>query len=222
MQHLPSHYVERLVSELADHYSDFMEDTMRKDANVSQVTAPLGGADEVAAQAAYEYRHARFCGRHPILSLIVLPIVALPLLWAAALAAALFVGYLAGFESGRSVAPTTQAWAEWSLPGVTFATVLVPIVLAVAVCCKLASRAAVGWKWILGTSLLIAVLGSTAMFRMALPTLEQKGSLQVGFGVSTHPSLAQIVQFLLPLAIGAWTIWRHTSPPTDSRDMATI
>ena len=86
-QHLPAVYVQRLVDELADHHFDLMEDSMRMDANASKTTSPnltdsttarLGSPLDVAARAAQEYRQTRFCGRHPILAFVVLPIVSLP------------------------------------------------------------------------------------------------------------------------------------------------
>ena len=221
-RHLPAVYVQRLVDELADHYFDLMEDSMRKDANASQDTSQnasqnaaeqaasrLGSPLDVAARAAQEYRHSRFCGRHPILAFVVLPIVSLPLLWAAALNFALLVGHLVGLKSGSQVSEPTGAWAEWCLPGVTHAAVFVPIAIAGALCCFLARRSAVGWRWIVAASLLIALLGSTAVVDIVLPGVDHKGKLQVGLGVSAHPSLAQVVQFLIPLCIGAWTIWKQ-------------
>jgi hypothetical protein len=32
----------------------------------------------------------------------------------------------------------------------------------------------------------------------------------VGFGLGMYPSALQTLQFLLPLAIGGWAIWRQT------------
>lgn len=211
-QHLPAFYIDRLVSELADHHIDFMEDTMRMDANVSQMTTALGSPSDLAVQAAQEYRQSRFCGRHPILAFVVLPIVALPLLWTGALALTLFIGHLIGLESGSTPDPKYQQWAEWSLPGVLLTSVLVPIAMAGSLCCYLARRSAVGWKWILAATLIVATVGSSAVFNIGLPTADHKGTLMVGLGVTTHPSWAQIMQFLLPLCIGVWTIWRQSEP----------
>ena len=92
-----------------------------------------------------------------------------------------------GFESGSEVSPTLQQWAEWGLPGATFATVLLPIAIAGALFCFLASRSAVGWKWILAASGLIAMFGALAVFKIVLPAADHKGTLQVGLGVSSIP-----------------------------------
>ena len=75
---LPPLYVERFVSELSDHLTDWREDRMSTDAkDLHGVFERLGSPGQVAASAAQEYRRARFSRRHPVLMFVVLPLVAL-------------------------------------------------------------------------------------------------------------------------------------------------
>jgi hypothetical protein len=230
-RNLPPLYRERLLSELADHITDSMEDPMSTDAQDLRalVTHQLGSPREVAASAAREYRKGHFCGRHPILSFMFRPIVALPLLWAASLLVFGVSLKLLGVGGGEPTAEQLQL-ARTVLPYVVSAMVVVPIALAAAIFCWLGQRAAVGWRWPLAACLLLAILSGPTMvdagLRGAYPRgllhgtrythmTAQKpdavGFLSFGFGVSRRPSLSQIVQFALPLAICAFVASRQTS-----------
>jgi hypothetical protein len=209
---LPPLYVERFVGELSDHVNDVLEDPMSTDAkDLHGVFDRLGAPRRVADAAAREYRQARFSGRHPVLVFVVLPILALPVLWAAAIVALVAAIKLLGLESGRVV--TSEAawrWADAVVPYVVVGLMVIPIALAAAFFCRLAARSAVSWKWCLIACVLLAVIGGMAMAQFALPTDTSRGTLRFGFGVQMRPSASQMLQFLLPLAIGGWAIWRQT------------
>ncbi len=65
-------YAERMISELTDHFHDFMEDQMSKDARDSKeldresLERELGSPADIGAAAAEQYRRQRFAGRHPL------------------------------------------------------------------------------------------------------------------------------------------------------------
>lgn len=208
---LPPLYVERLVWELSDHLHDFLEDRMSTDAkDLHGVFDRLGAPAEVADGAASEYRRARFSRRHPVLVFVVLPILALPLLWAASVLAVVATVKLLGLESGHVVTsdPAWQ-WANAVVPYFVVGLMVVPIAVAAWFFCRLGARASVSWKWSLVACLLLAVIGGLAMAQLALPTDTSRGSLSFGFGLSMHPSASQLLQFLLPLSIGGWAVWRQ-------------
>jgi hypothetical protein len=208
---LPSDYVARLVAELSDHLVDFLEDRMSTDAkDLHGVFQRLGEPGRIAARAAQEYRRARFSRRHPVVTFVVLPILALPLLWIGCVLLMLAFVKLLGLETGKvDTASAVWQWADACAPYVVLGMLLVPIALAAVFFSRLAIAAGVNWKWTLAACALVAVLGGMAMTKFVLPTEHTRGELQVGLALGPHPSASQMLQFLLPLAIGGWTIWRQ-------------
>lgn len=209
--HLPPLYVERLMGELSDHLTDVMEDSMSTDASEFQVSR-LGSPNEIAAAATHEYRRGRFSGRHPWLAFVVMPVVTLPLLWAASILAFIFGAKALGFDSEALTASAEMSRRmELTLPFVVMAMLLAPIAAAAIGFCRLAVNAALSWKWILTACAILAVVGGMATANVALPTANSMGTASFGFGVNWHPSAQQLLQFALPLSIGCWVIYRQLS-----------
>jgi hypothetical protein len=115
-----------------------------------------------------------------------------------------------GLESGK-VVTSDPMWqlADAALPYLVVGLMVIPIALAAALFCTLAARSAVSWKWCLAACALLAVIGGMAMAQFALPTATSHGELSFGFGVRMRPSASQALQFLVPLAICGWVIWRQ-------------
>ena len=205
-QHLPPVYVERLVGELSDHLTEFMEDSKSMDASELQPTL-LGSASEIAAAATGEYRRRRFSGRHPWLAFVVAPIITLPLLWAASVVLLVFGAKALGFDSDNpTVTADISRWASGMLPFAVVATLVLPVVVATISFCRLAVKSAVSQRWILACCVILAIVGGAANSSVSLPTPGTKGSVAFGFGVSLPPSPQQLAQFMLPLLIGCWMI----------------
>jgi hypothetical protein len=223
---LPPLYAERLISELSDHITDSLEDPMSTDVrqDVRALSRSLGSPRDVAATAATQHQRAHFCRRHPLLSFVVLPLVALPLLWACAIAGFIALVAAAGYVRGGESADDLS-WAGPLLPFVVGAMVLTPIAGAAAMFCRLARRAECGWKWPLAACFLLAVLSGPAMIdvgirgpysggvlhgtRYTSTAPDARGFLSFGFGVRKHPTMVQLAQFALPLTIGAWAVCRQ-------------
>jgi len=208
---LPPLYVERMVLELSDHLSNLLEDRMSTDAkDLHGVFQRLGSPGQVAASAAQEYRKARFSQRHPVLMFVVLPVLSLPVLWFASLTCIVLLMGVLGIESGK-VDTGGMVWrfANACLPYTVLALLVLPAAASAAFFARLASRAQVNWKWLAAASLMIAVLGGLAAIDIMLPTMHERGRLMFGFSLSKHPSASQLLQFLLPLAICGWAIWRQ-------------
>jgi len=170
----------------------------------------LGAPSRVATEAAMEYRRGRFAARHPILMFVLTPILTLPVLWATYVIAILLVARILGLESGTltSTGPVAD-WASATMPFLIVGLLLMPSALCAALYCRLADRAALSWKWPLTAGTLIAVLGGLAVTNIVLPRGSIKGTVTFGFGLSSHPSASQVLQFLLPMVIVGWTIWRR-------------
>lgn len=170
----------------------------------------LGSPGHVAASAAQEFRKARFSQRHPVLMFVVLPVLALPVLWFAALTCIVLLMGALGIESGK-VDTGGAGWrlANACLPYTVLALLVLPAAASAAFFARLANRAQVNWKWLAAASGMIAILGGLAAIEIILPTMHEQGRLTLGFSLSKHPSASQALQFLLPLAICGWAIWRQ-------------
>ena len=203
------------MSELSDHLNDFMEDHMSMDAtDLRDAVRPMGLHSEVATAAAHEFRKQRFSGPHPVITFVAFPMLALPVLWAVILLGLVEVGSaiagLFGPESaGAADLSPISPWVATSLPRVVGAMVLAPVVISAAFFCRLANRAALGWKWPMLACLLLAIVGGMAISDVSMPTAGSRGRLMFGFGVRQNPTAAQIVQFTMPLAIGTLVTWRQ-------------
>lgn len=208
---LPPHYVERLAQELSDHIHDFMEDRMSTDAkDLPGLSRHLGVPGRVATEAAMEYRRGKFAARHPILMFVLTPILTLPILWATCIFAIALVAHLLGLKSGEPTNTGLVAdWANEVLPFLIVGLLLVPSAVCAALYCRLADGAALGWKWSLTACTLIAVIGGLAVTKIVLPRGNIQGNIMFGFGLSSHPSASQVLQFLLPMVIVGWAIWRR-------------
>jgi len=209
---LPPFYVEQLLAELTDHLKDYQEDHMSMEVqDLRSLERHLGAPRAVADSAAREYRDARFCGRHPVLAFVVLPLLVVPVLCAASAFTIVLAADLLGFSGDLARQRAIGEFEFVAMSLVSRAVVLLPVVLAAVGFCWLAARSAVGWRWVAAACLLVAILGGISMVHLALPGNGQQGSLSFGLGVNAHPSLEQILQFALPLTIGAWAILRQSS-----------
>jgi len=226
-QKLPPFYVERLVAELSDHITDSLEDRMSTDAkDLRHFTSPLGTPAAVAAAVIGEFRKRRFSTRHPVLAFVVLPVLSLVLGWIAAVLLFVLGAQAILWLNGESGERFPQ-WLVACLPVLTGAFVLAPIAVVAALVCRVASRAAISWKWPLAACVLVALVGGTALFDVKMdgiergvlhgtqfkdvrpPLDEQHGHMMFGFGVNAHPRPWQVVQFLVPLAVCGLFAWRQ-------------
>ena len=96
-----------------------------------------------------------------------------------------------------------------ALPLALVITVALSVLGCAIVFCRIASRAAVGWKWTLAACCILAVMGSMAVTEVGVPSAGPQrgkhGSLMLGLGVTRHPKPAQVLQFALPLAVCGMT-----------------
>jgi hypothetical protein len=91
-----------------------------------------------------------------------------------------------------------------------FLLVFAPIVTVAAMLCRMGSRAGVDWKWTVIACAIVAVVGGTAAANIVLPAAGARGSIAFGFAFSQVPSLAQLLQFAAPMALGIWAGWRQS------------
>ena len=216
---LPPQSAERMIVELTDHYHDFMEEQMSKDARDSEgldresVERELGSAADIGAAAVEEYRRQRFAGRHPLFVFAVLPIVSLPIL---SLALMLAIGGLLYILIPDSV-PDAGAEPAWASPLIRTAIcglVILPAIGLAALLCRAARRAALDWKWPLVACLLLALTSGSVFSKTRAKTADKPGLIILGVGTPSATTIGfQAVQLLAPLAISGWAMLRKRPQP---------
>jgi hypothetical protein len=228
---LPRAYIERLLSELDDHYTDLLEErstsmgaarklqTEFDNDRFADVEQRFGNPAQLAIFAAEQYHARSFWGRHPWITYLLAP---LPLLvtcwiafglafWAFTYGLAFVGSQIFGWSDETFANPADYIWHQAA--AITFmrwyVTVLPPLTAAWLLC-RTYRRNALDWRWpIVGCILLAAVAGVfTTSYRIA--TEPNNGMFMIGFdvGTSTDWLLRFLPKFALALGIGLLLIKR--------------
>ncbi len=217
-QLLPPSYVQRFIEELSDHLDDLKEEGM--DQNSS---SRLGKPEQVAEAAAVAYRRRSFLGRHPMAAFLVFGIS--PVVSLVALVALVMFGLRARpnswddplFAGLNRIGPSASAVAAYLT---SVSVVVIPSIVVSILYCWLVGRSGINKKWVLLSCTILSVLA-------ALPSCEAKVALipaeswaglrpwwpdSIGhfyyFFTRTFCNPQQLMQFLVPLAVGLWFVWR--------------
>jgi hypothetical protein len=230
-QGLPSSYVSRLVEELTDHAADLFKENPSVDAE-RNADARLGTPEHLAAIARVEFQRRTFAGRHPVLTFLVGPIVAVvgsfagtfltvTLVW-------LPIGVLIDTATGgcfsaadaRDAGPST--FGPWLLFH-SYSTIMrfIPFLLSAWIFVWLGRRSGLrGWSIVAcGLIALIALF-----FRSKVTPANAPGQAQWLIDIPFYPpgnawrvawriGAAQIVQAAVPLAFGVLTLRRTPVDP---------
>jgi len=133
------------------------------------------------------------------------PLIALPTLWIATVLGIVGIGKAIALVTGAGPSSGPPAWILNVLPLVLAGLVGLSMLGAAIAFCRVASRAAVNWKWMLVACSILAVVGSMAVAEVGVPTAPEQrdkhASLMLGLGLSSHPKPAQVFQFAVPLAV---------------------
>ena len=162
---------------------------------IQSVCGQLGNPRELAAGAAREYQKRTFSGRHPILMFLLAPLPLTLVAWVAVVALIAGLFRWLGPESGSDV---PNAW-RYGMPVVLVLWAVVPPTLVALLVCRMSVRSGRTWRWVAASLALIAL--ATAAFQSDLrwPSQPGNGQLMVGFGLNSHPSAEQCLQFTFPL-----------------------
>jgi hypothetical protein len=209
---LPATYVARLMDELSDHVTDLLEDQMSTDALESRsVFERLGAPQDVARQAAAEFRRRSFCGRHPILMFVVLPVVTLVAVFYVELMGLAALG-MALKSTGADL--SSDRLSPTAVGGVRLfctSSLLVPAALTAALFAWLAAKAGVPRKWPTITCAILGVLAAASQLDVYMSPLPGQSKLTLGMGFSTAVTamFVQLSKFAVPLLIGMWIFSRR-------------
>jgi hypothetical protein len=198
---LPGGYVERYVEELREHHHELVQEALA--AGISQkealatANARLGGAETLAYAALSRTRHATFGGRHPWMVFGVGSFLAVPICFAVAVC-------VAGMITDVSKVPPEGTFAGWfwrigAAPVFNAIQYVAPCLMVIAFY-RAAQRRMLGWKWCLGISLMIGVMGACCQLG-AHVNRDGHGNLWVAMGAGRW--LTQSARFLSILLV-AW------------------
>ncbi len=209
---LPRAYCRRLAAEMVDHYHDALAEASAgapssyatslepgdhgmEAERVQTVCGQLGDPHTLAAGAAREYHRRTFSGRHPILMFLVAPLPLALVAWAGTVAS---IATLFGWLGPKGGSDVPEAW-RYGMPVVLVLWAVVPPTLVALLVCRMSVRSGRTWRWVFASLALIAL--ATAAFQSDLrwPSRPGNGQLMVGFGLNSHPSAEQCLQFAFPL-----------------------
>lgn len=214
---LPSSYIQRFADELSDHLEDFEDDAMSTDADAY---SRLGKPEQVADAAVVAYRRRSFLGRHPTAAFLVFglsPLVSLICLFILVCVGLRLIGVTAeriGLVSNEGFSTVPAGPIELAAGRYLFSllTIIIPAILASIIYCKLAKRWYVGNAWILTSCVVLATAAMLPAWDVNTKMIDANGHYAVCAGLWIPGwcgwvlpiSVPQLLQFLVPLAIGWW------------------
>lgn len=228
---LPRAYVERLLSELDDHYTDLLEErstsmgAARKlqtefgNEGSNHAVERLGNPAQLALFAAEQYHARSFWGRHPAMTYLLLPLplllaccIGYGLLFRAISLCVLFVGtHALGWTDHTFANPSDFIWLQaGTLAFLSWYVTVLPPLTAAWLLCRTYSRNSLDRRWpILGCALLAAVAGLfTVSYRIAVEPNTGRFMVGLDVGASISWLLRFLPKFALALGIGLLLIKR--------------
>jgi hypothetical protein len=216
---LPAAYIDRLVGELADHALDLQtEDTSME---AQQANERLGTTEQVAVAASREFHRRTFANRYPVLTFILGPVAAVPTLFILILLVAYGIAWIVGstlelVAGGRVPQFSEQTEAQvaaWFVACFDGYTRFVPFALTAWIFCRWGRRASMR-RWAFAACGIVAVMAGLILTRSTPGTGREPGLYMLG--LTFHPNVRQLMQIVVPLAVGGWCLLRvpRSSRPT--------
>ncbi len=179
---LPAAYVMRATRELEEHredlFNELKEEGVVGTAAELKVKERMGNFDELAARLSNTMRRSNWCGRHPVMTFCVLPVISFIAGFALVVAILASLADVAGWLEPRPrLTPGQWAWItgfvhvlRWSL----FAAI--PFWF-----CWLARSTFCGYRWGLATCLVFSVHGLLHNLNIVAPVTGGDGALAWGY-----------------------------------------
>jgi hypothetical protein len=198
---LPRAYIERLVAELDDHFTDLLEErstsmgAARKlqpeadNALTHNAERRLGEPTRLAIFAAEQYRARSFLGRHPLVTFAFIP---LPLLAASVIFFSFAMGVLVyglnlllnDFLNVGALEPADHLLLGGIVLGFgSWYILVVPPTAAGLLLCRIYRRNAVNWRWPVIGCAIIAVVAACATHSYEINS-EEQSSFSVGLNAA--------------------------------------
>ena len=211
-QGLPRAYVERLLGELDDHFTDLIEErnssmgAARKlpseSVDAGEPEHRLGEATQLAIFAAEQYHSRSFWGRHPVLTFVILPLPLLLITMISFSAVAIGIGHGIHFVCANLLGIESPNPRDFLLlQGVVIACwawyfLVVPSLVTGFLLCRAYRRNSLHWRWpVAGCALVACAMAlTTVSFRVA--SIDENGMFTIGFYAAN--SVEWILLTLLP------------------------
>lgn len=214
-QALPRAYVQRLVEELSDHAADLSLEEQSMEAQVD-LEARLGTPGQLAAVAVREFQRRTFAGRHPVLTFLAGPFVAVIATFVATLLLLAGFGCLLDVALGLALGGSLRTNEDMNMPPSAFEMGLmqsadlvvrfVPFALSAWFFAALGRRCARP-VWGVVACGIVAVLAISFLSAIDAPGPNSTvGTWVMGFRWGTI-GLAQVLQAAVPLALVGWLLW---------------
>ncbi len=223
---LPPAYIERLLGELDDHYTDLLEErsssmgaARKLDFEAGDLQKQLGEPTQLAIFAAEQYRARSFWGRHPVMTFVLGPLPLLLVSWIFTATMIVWIGmglnYVCEhwFEIEQDkIVYADHLWVQAAfMVAFTWFIVVFPPVTVAAMLCRTARRNAVEWRWpIISCTLISLVAGLMAVsYHLALQPNEGRIMLGVDWDLSARwMLLVYLPKFAAAIAIGLLLVKR--------------
>jgi hypothetical protein len=220
---LPPAYIRRFMEELADHYQDACENITEENMSTeNDVVSRLGEPRELADAAIYAFRRRTFLGRHPAAAFLVFGVApSASLLGLFVLAFACLYGGCSAWEwlgfdlkAIKRLDPAASIVLPYLL---SLLMVIIPAALASLLYCKLIARCGISRRWIILSSVVLAIVAILPIWTVSLSDQPGQSVLRCGIGcpqdiagtlVMYFSSFQQWLQFLTPLCVGWWFLRR--------------
>jgi hypothetical protein len=221
---LPRAYIERLLSELDDHYTDLIEErstsmgaARKLQLESNDAEQRLGDPTQLAIFAAEQFHARSFWGRHPWLTYLAMPLPMLAVFAIAFSTALVASGQVLNFLCVRLFGMKEPDPGEYLLlQGIVMGVagwymVTIPPLVAGLVLCRIYRRNALDWRWpVLGCAILaLACAFLTISYQIA--TEPGNGMFTIGFyaaGSIKWFVLSYLPKFALAMGIGLLLIKR--------------
>jgi nitrate reductase NapE component len=210
-QRLPPSYIGRLVEELTDHAVDLREENASMDAQ--EALGCLGTTSDLAATAGREFRRRTFGGRHPWITFVFGPVAVVPVLFVSLIAGPCGVMWLIDIIAEQiwgtwPEAPLTASEVEiekWCMECFDAYVRFAPFAIAALLYCRWARRSESRRWGFVACAIVAAVAGFTVT--KIIPSAGENPGMSI-IGLNFSPTLRQLVQAIVPLAIAAWLLRR--------------
>lgn len=207
---LPFDYVDRLVQELADHFTDLTEEG---ESTESAACSRLGDPNVVAEAALQEFRQRSVLNRRPLLAFgtfVLLPIPLLTLAWVLVSAVLFLIGELIPDETTvlREITPMEVVVAHLFVN----AFIVVPAAVVAVFYARLAQKTVRNRLWSIVSCLLLATVTGLIFHQQTFSEEPGKSTITVGIPIAPHfrgINSTQLAQFAVPMGIGLLALRRQ-------------
>ena len=217
-QGLPSEYVSRLVEELSDHATDILQENSSMEAEYVDAQR-MGSPQGLASFARSEFRRRTFAGRHPFVTFLAGPILAIVGTLVAIFLMAFCLGWLIDYvawlidwpadgilSANDELGLPPSGVERWIVEALVLMVRFIPFGLSAWLFARLGRRSGLR-LWSVGACGIITLLAVLFSSVVRPASAHSPEMWIIGVGLRFGPD--QVLQAAMPLALGLWLVWQH-------------